>query len=326
MYKISKNYLKNPSKFKNELITYITNIRNEISENYKLEFDIEELGNLLLSACRSNDFNVISQEKKKMFLNESQVQKWISEKLIPNTIILRLDDEDIIRLLLFCLQITYKMFEGGTKATVTQKGFRERRRTFESILVDQFVGKLGEIFIKKFLEGNFSGAKINLDWEISTEIEEHKNDILNSNKNVSIKSSPSLSGIWAEADKGYDYGIMVKCSVPQQPILQFFIEVCGFSKLLDFAENKIPPQDNLFKEYLGDIRKRIKKYKCGEMQALLKGFICGYFKTSDYSTIEKGTNLPYLGVVKEERYLVRINELKWTKEDWGNFLREVGIL
>ena len=54
-----------------------------------------------------------------------------------------MDDEDILRLVIFCLEITYRMFSGESRATVTQKGFRERRRTFKAILVDQFVGKLG---------------------------------------------------------------------------------------------------------------------------------------------------------------------------------------
>ncbi len=132
--------------------------------------------------------------------------------------------------------------------------------------------------------------------------------------------------MWAEADIGYDYGIMVKCSVPQQPILQFFIEVCGFSRLLDFAEKKIPSHDSLFKDYLGEIRERIRKYKCGEIQTSLKGFICGYFKTSEYSPVEEGVTLPYLGTVREERYLVPINELKWTIEEWKKFLEEVELL
>ena len=47
------------------------------------------------------------------------------------------------------------MFAGGTSATITQKEFRERERTFKSILADQFVGKLGEIMVKKFLEKKF---------------------------------------------------------------------------------------------------------------------------------------------------------------------------
>jgi len=62
-----------------------------------VEFDKEEIGDLLLSVCRSNDFNVILKEKN----------RWISEKLIPNTIIVNLDNEDIVKLLVFSLEITY---------------------------------------------------------------------------------------------------------------------------------------------------------------------------------------------------------------------------
>jgi hypothetical protein len=46
---------------------------------------------------------------------------------------------------------------------------------------------------------------------------------MNAKKNVSIKSSTALAGVWAEADIGYDYGITLKRSVPQQTVLQLFI-------------------------------------------------------------------------------------------------------
>jgi len=324
MYRI-KGELKS-AVFKKQLSEFIQSQRRMIQENYGIYFDDEELSELLLSACRSNDFNVIYRRRNEMFLDEDRVVDWIKKKLLPNTVIVRLDDEDIIRLLIFCIEITYQMFVGGTKATVSAKGFRERRRTFESILVDQFVGKLGEIMVKKFLEHNFPGVKIELDWEISRQIEKYRNDIINAKKNVSIKSSSTLAGVWAEADIGYDYGITVKCSVPQHPILQFFIEVCGFSRLLDFAEGKIPSNDSLFKGYLDEIRERIKNYKCGEIQTKLKGFICGYFKTSPALLRHKGERLEYLGEVKEERYLVSIRDLKWTKDDWEEFLKEVELL
>ena len=170
MYRILKGDLNSPSKFKNKLHDYIINIRAEILEHYNIEFDYEEIGDLLLSVCRSNDFNVIEREGNKIFLNDDRVWNWINKKLIPNTVIVNLDDEDVVRLLIFCLEITYQMFGGGTRATVTQKGFRQRRRTFESILVDQFVGRLGEIFVKKFLENKYY-VNVELDWEISTQIE-----------------------------------------------------------------------------------------------------------------------------------------------------------
>jgi len=180
--------------------------------------------------------------------------------------------------------------------------------------------------VKKFLEDNFPRTKIELDWEISRQIEKYRNDIINAKKNVSIKSSPTLAGVWAEADIGYDYGITVKCSVPQPTILQFFIEVCGFSRLLDFAEEKIPPHNGLFKDYLKEMRKRVKDYKCGEIQTDLKGFICGYFKTSGHLPTKEGVLLDYLGEVREERYLMPIRDLKWTKDEWKEFLKEVELL
>jgi hypothetical protein len=326
MYKILKEEINSPTKFKRKFSEYIQMKKTEIKEKYNIEFNEEEFTNLLLSVCRSNDFGVISRQGNKMFFNEDKVSDWIEKKLLPNTVIARLDDENVVRLLIFCIEITYQMFSGGTRASVSAKGFRERRRTFESVLVDQFVGKLGEIMLKKFIENNFPLVTIELDWKISREIEEFRNDIINAKKKVSIKSSPTLTGIWWDANIGYDYGIAVKCSVPQQPILQFFIEVCGFVKLLDFAENKIPADDNLFRNYLGNMRERIKKFKCEEIQTNLKGVICGYFKTSEYKPIRKGKLLPYLGVVREKRYMVRIDQLKWEKESWRKFLQEVGLL
>jgi hypothetical protein len=326
MHRILKKELNSPTKFRENLSSYIQMKRMDIQEKYKINFDEEEITDLLLSTCRSNDFGVISQLGNKMFLNEDKVSDWIKNKLLPNTVAVRLDDEDIIRSLIFCIEITYKMFSGGTRATTTEKGFRQRRRTFESVLADQFIGKLGEIMLKKFLENYFPMVKIQLDWKISRERGQFENDIINAKKKVSIKSSSTLTGIWWDTNIGYDYGIAVKCAVPHQPILQFFIEVCGFTKLLDFAENRIPANDDLFKNYLGNMRKRIEKFKCGEIQSDLKGVICGYFKTSEYKPIKKGTLLPYLGEVREERFLVRIDQLKWKKESWEEFLKEVGLL
>ena len=326
MIEISKRLLESPSKFKEKLCDFIKIQIENIQKTYDVYFNFEELSDLILSACRSNDFNVLYLERKKIFINEDKISEWIYKKLLPNTIVIKIDDEDILRLLTFCIEMTFQMFSGGTKATITAKAFRERRRTFESILVDQFIGKLGEVMLKKFLEQNFPTVKIELDWNISTKLEKHKNDIINAKKKISIKSTPSLAGIWAEADIGFDYGIMVKCSIPTQPILQFFIEVCGFKKLIDFIEGKIPTNDILFKEYLKSIKNRILNFKCEEIRTELKGFVCGYFKTSEYRPIEVGEELPYIGKIREKRYLVNISELKYEKSSWKVFLKDTGLM
>jgi len=58
----------------------------------------------------------------------------------------------------------------------------------------------------------------------------------------------------------------------------------------------------------------------------VKGIICGYFKTGDNLLIAEGEKLDYLGEVKEERYIISIRDLKWRKEDWEEFLKEVELL
>ncbi|MGC9004192.1 MAG: hypothetical protein ACP5KZ_05760, partial [bacterium] len=219
MKKITKRDLQSPNRFKEILLDKLVEWKEKIKKEGGIEFEVEEVGELLLSACRSNDFNVLISKANKIFLNEERAWEWFSNKIIPNTVVVRLDDEDVLRLLIFSLEMTYQMFSGGTRATVSAKGFRERRRTFEAILVDQFTGKFGEIIFKKFLEQNFPFLKVELDWGISRQIEKYRNDIINATKMVSIKSSPALAGIWAEADVGYDYGVMVKCCVPQPTIL-----------------------------------------------------------------------------------------------------------
>lgn len=324
---ISKGLLKSPSEFKKDrsIQKLVSEIKEKIkTEEQKIVYNDEELTELILSVCRCNDFNVIVRETKRyIFIDKNRLLDWIKDKLLPNTVLLRIDEEDVVRLFIFSTEITYRMFLGGTRATVTQRGFRERRRTFESILVDQFTGKLGEIAVKKFLENNFS-ANIELDWEISRDLPKYRSDVLNAKKIVSIKTSSTLDGIWAEADLRADYGIFVKCSIPLHPILQFFIEVCGFSSLLDFAKKKIPPNDKIF-NYLQAIKDRIKDYKCGEFKTEIKCFLCGYFKTSEHEPVEE-SELPYLGRVRERRYFVEISKLKWSKEDWKIFLKDNSLL
>lgn len=321
-YRIFKTDLQNVNKFKERTYQLVVHIKNHID----IPFDHTELSELLLSACRLNELNILHYEGNKMSISTESAEYWIEKRLLPNTVVLNFDDEDVIRLLLFSFEITYKMFEGGTRATVTAKGFRERRRTFESIVVDQFNGKLGEVLLKRFLESKFPNVFIELDWEISRDIKKYRSDIVNATKKVSIKSTNSLAGIWAEADKGCDYGITVKCGVPEPILLQFFIEVCGFSRLINFANNKIPNDDEKFKKYIESINERIKSYKCGECISKLKGFICGYFTTYELEVAKKGEIKEYLGEVKEERYIVRISELKYGKEDWELFLKDTGLL
>lgn len=64
---LSKRDLDSPSKFKEKLSDYVINLRNKTLKSYSLEFDIEEMADLLLSVCRINDFNVICEKGNRIF-------------------------------------------------------------------------------------------------------------------------------------------------------------------------------------------------------------------------------------------------------------------
>lgn len=323
---INRRLLNSPKNFQLGITPYLNSIKDHIEKELELDisehFTDEEISQLILSVCRFNEFEVLERGG---LLNIENLLAWTRNRLTPNIVSLSISEEDIIRLLLFSIEMTYRMFLGGTRATVTAKGFRERRRTFEAVMVDQFTGKFGEVAVKKLLENRF-GVQIELDWEISPEIDRYASDIVNANKNVSIKTVQSLAAVWAEADRARDYGLWVKVALPLHPVLQFFIEVCGFSSLLNFAKQKIPLGNSQFKEYIEALQHRVKDYKCGEFKTKFTGFVCGYFRTSDYEPVGMGVKLAYLGQVREERYLVPVNELKYTEEDWRIFLSDIGVL
>ena len=106
---IRKKDLESPSEFKEKFKTYINELTEEILDRYNIKFSFEELGDLLLSACRANDFDIVSQKGNVLILDESRVEDWIDQKLIPNTIVVQLDDEDVLRLMVFCFEITYRV-------------------------------------------------------------------------------------------------------------------------------------------------------------------------------------------------------------------------
>ena len=89
---ILKRDLDKPISFKEKMSNFVQNLRNNIQN---IPLDDNELTDLLLSACRVNDFEVISYQGKKMFLNEDRVLSWLKEKILPNTVVLKLNDEDI---------------------------------------------------------------------------------------------------------------------------------------------------------------------------------------------------------------------------------------
>ncbi len=57
----------------------------------------------------------------------------------------------------------------------------------------------------------------------------------------------------------------------------------------------------------------------------LYAILVNIFEVSDENLRKEGEILEYLGVVREERHLVRMDELKYTRSSWEEFLKSVGL-
>ena len=98
--------------------------------------------------------------------------------------------------------------------------------------------------------------------------------------------------------------------------------MCGFRNLLDFAKERLGSETF----YVDSIRNRIfSNAQCGQIKTNFVCYVCGYFEVLDENLRKEREILEYLGVVREERHLVRIDELKYTRSSWEEFLKSVGL-
>ncbi len=158
---------------------------------------------------------------------------------------------------------------------------------------------------------------------ISTDIQHYKSDITNARKDISVKTTPNLGAVWAECPLGYDYGVFVKAIVPPAVLLQAFAHVCGFKRLLDFSKESIGEKEKETETIIESLEKRVLVQKCGDLRVSFKTFICGFFKPEENMIRRQGEKLPYLGEVREERYLIPISKLRFRMEEWEEFLNDV---
>lgn len=289
-------------------------------------YNENEIFSLILSTIRANEANVVDMEKVKSrtqyIVDSEKIKYWIEERLVPNTIRIGVDDKELLRLLIFSLAMPYKMLKGETRATMSEKTRRGKERGFEQIFSDTFVGKIGEVFLKQYAKQKF-GRDIVLDWNISRKIETFKSDIVGSKKIVSIKSTDTLESIWAEAPKETDYGVLVKVSLPKDFLMKILAHISSLEKLLNFVTEKI--QKDITASDTIDLVNFIKETAYGEQMAI-KGFTCGFFKTSESTFKHKGDKLPYIGgefEVYEDKHLAKCNELKSSEQDWEGFFRDI---
>jgi len=281
-------------------------------------YSADEIVSLIISALRIGDGNILTLEENKRnpkrLINTDLIIPWIQQRIVPNTVLLKTDDPDLLRLAIFSLAMPYKMFQGTTRATVTEKTRRSKQRDFEQIFSDTFIGKIGEIAFKKFLLNKFSRT-IDLDWEISDQIAGFKSDIPNSKKIVSIKSTDTLDSIWAEAPQNADIGIFVKVAIPKDFFMKILAHISSLKKFLRFVEKRLEKEDSV-----SELLNFIEETAYSE-EMKIKACVLGYYLTNPELLKRKGQEIPFLGEVHEDKFMIEYNRLLSTDTDWLNFIK-----
>lgn len=273
----------------------------------------DEIFHLILSAIRTYEWGIIKPERygtrERYNLNVQKAQDWIREKVVPNTVTIKADEIDLLKLMVFSLAMPYKMLKGETRATMSKKRRRGEEKYFQHIFPDVFKSKVGEISFRKFVKQNL-GRDISLDWEISTEISAFKSDIIGSKEIVSIKSTDTLESIWAEAPKVADYGVLVKVALPKDFFMKILAHISSLKKLLGFVKERLDEGDKIM-----DLVRFIEETAYEEEMAI-KAYVCGFYKTSENTLKSKGLELPYLGEVHEDKHLLKCDTLRYSHSDW----------
>ncbi len=315
----TKTALKSRSKTREKLNDYISDLRES-----SIYYNEESIFSLILSALRVNEWNIIDIERhksrEKYIVDIERIKNWIEEKVAPNTVEIGPDEIDLLKLMIFSLAMPYKMLKGETRATMTEKTRRTKKRDFEQIFSDTFIGKIGEIAFRKFAKQKFD-RDINLDWGISTDISTFKSDIVNSKNIVSIKSTDTLESIWAEAPITAEYGIFVKVALPKDFFMKILAHISSLKKLLNFVRSRM--KDDLDENNnIVDLVHFIEETAYEEKIAI-NGYICGFFKASEYTLKRKGEELSYLGEVHEDKHLIECNRIMYSDESWDKLFNSV---
>jgi len=303
----SKTELANKAKIRSKLEDYIPLFSK--TSNYSED----EIFHLILSAIRTNERNIITtvkyKNREKYDLDVQRVEDWIKEKVVPNTVAMKADEVDLLKLMVFSLAMPYKMLKGETRATMNEKRPRGEEEYFQQIFPNVFRGKVGEIAFRKFVKRNL-GRDISLDWDIGTKIDMFKSDIIGSKEIISIKSTDTLESIWAEAPQTADYGILVKVALPKDFFMKILAHISSLKKLLHFVEERLDKNDSII-----NLVKFIEE-TAYEEEMTIKAYVCGFFRTSKDTLKYKGQELPYLGEVHEDKHLIECDTLRYSHSDW----------
>ena len=199
-------------------------------------YNQEQLADLILSGLKTGE---IEYEKKGASYYTKNIETWLNERLLKNTIILSADDYK---------KALYRAFRLLVLADIAKTDFgSSRQRDFGQRWTDFTRGFLGEIGIKHFFEKN-CGMEVELEEKEVGAVEKFlPKDITNVKDkgqwravkcDVSIKTS-KLRSMWLDIGSQLEHSeafIFIKIGLTTDHLISFFKSIGYLEELVDMGE------------------------------------------------------------------------------------------
>jgi len=313
-----------------------------IAEELKLNFDVasysvEQLADVVNSALRIGE---IELEKHGASYYAKNVEEWLDQRLLPNTVSINWDDYR---------KALYRSFRLLIVADIAKTDFgSSRQRDFGQRWTDFTRGFLGEIGIEKFFKQKFD-AEIDLDestvGDVSTFLPSDIVKIKDNgnwrpvNTTVSIKTS-KLASMWLDIGSQLNHSnaftfIKIGLTVDHLPS---FIKKSGILEQLVGMGKSLSEVDDSAKE-LAELSSKIEDFS--ELPAYISGFAWDEdFKNGELTVHqtkrkkivvggigrfekEVGDEVGGLGEIAYGKHLASLSSLRWTVSDWNELKRKI---
>jgi len=286
----------------------------------------DQLLELLIGALRGGE-KCGRKSKEGYIITEKYVNNWFKTRVEPNTIKISHEDEEMYHLMTFALAAACQMYTGGTRMTVTEFSRRGKRRPLLQVVADIFTGKIGEVATQ--LLARDYGYEVQPDWDLSRDREQYRSDLTRIGRvtdgqihnipktwTISVKSSASLTGAWAEAPEGTRVTLFWKVALPEDFLFRLLHYISSWTKLICFLEAKRLQEASPFNKFLEDMKKI-------EQKLIISCYFAGFYCPSRHTLRRPGQKLPYLGEVREPKHMCPIGRLRWKPPDFQELLDQI---
>lgn len=306
-------------------------IAKGLAKSYDISpYNMEQLADLIFSGLKTGE---IETEKNGASYSTKDIDLWLNNRLLKNTIVLSVDDYK---------KALYRAFRLLVVADIAKTDFgSSRQRDFGQRWTDFTRGFLGEIGITHFFKNNL-GLDIELEEKEVGAVEKFlPKDITHVkeraqwravNCNISIKTS-KLRSMWLDIGSQLEHSdafIFIKIGLTTDHLISFFKSIGYLKELVDMAKElgEVIGQ----KEELDRLCDRIPDIHL--FPAYISGFVWkDDFKNSNLiihetkkkkiivggiGLFEKGmaNGVEGLGDITPGKHLACLSALRWSKEDW----------